>query len=186
MSPAPARARVPARPISTLPAPASGSRPALVPVPGRVSRPRPPLRLVDNRRLEIAARRRRARRLLVTSVVLAGASLLALAGTHAVLVSNQVRLDDLEQQVADVQARHQSLRLEVARMEAPERIVTAAVERLGMVPPDAVTYLQPAVGTDPQLDDTPGRPAEAAASDPVGEWPASPWGAVKPYLGSRP
>lgn len=172
MSPAPARARVAVRaPAHISPDPGLRRLPA--------SRPRPPLRLVDDRRLQLAIRRRRARRLATGAVVLAATLLLALAGSHAVLVSNQVRVDRLEQEVADVQARHQELRLEVARLEAPERIVAAATERLGMVPPDTVTYLpgpeETAPGADPATDGT----------TPTDQAPAS-WGVVKPYLGSGP
>lgn len=174
MSPAPARARVIVRaPAHLAPAPSARRPPA--------ARPRPPLRLVDDRRLQLAIRRRRARRLVTAAVVLATASLLALASAHAVLVSRQVRVDQLEQEVADAQARHQSLRLEVARLGAPERIVSAATERLGMVPPETVTYLP-----------SPAPPAAATAAsgteadDPSSVRSPAPWGVVKPHLGSRP
>lgn len=173
MSPVPVRARVPA---NLAPAPRTGRE-----VPTATPRARPPLRLVDNSRLQVAARRKRARRLAVVAAVFAVAGVLALAGAHAMLVSSQVRLDALQQQVAEAQARHQSLRLEVARLEAPDRVVSTATERLGMVPPDTVTYLQPAEV-----------PVPAAAPDPITVTPATgtlddrprpSWGSVKPYLG---
>jgi cell division protein FtsL len=132
--------------------------------------------LVDNSRLEKAVRRRRARRLGIVAAVLAVASLMALAGTHAMLVSNQVRLDALERQAAEAQAHHQALRLEVATLEAPARVVSVATERLGMVPPEIITYLPPVVGAEEEP--RPASPAPEVASG------ALPWGAVKPYLGS--
>lgn len=168
MSPAPLRARALAPP-----APAPRRREA----PG-APQSRPPLRLVDNSRLEVAVRRKRARWVMVVAAVLAGVSLLALAGAHAMLVSSQVRLDELEQQAAEAQARHQSLRLEVARLEAPDRVVSAATERLGMVPPEAVTYLHPATPPDVTSSSLP-PPAPPAPAD--GLLPS--WGSVKPYLG---
>lgn len=166
---APARVRAPVR-----------SLPHLAPVPRPVPERRPPLRLVDDGRLRLARRRKRGRRVLVAAVVVAGASLLVLAGAHAMLVANQVRLDSLEQEVGEARARHQSLRLEVAMLEAPERIVSTATERLGMVPPASVSYLEPAtVGSPPPP--VPDGPQAAA-----GQGPASSWGVVKPHLGGRP
>lgn len=159
MSPVPVR--LPA------PAPARQRRPAPGPAPERL-RPgtaRPRLRLVDNRRLELAARRRRARRLGVVGAALAVAALLALAGTHAMLVSNQVRLDALEQQVAEAQAHHQDLRLEVATLEDPARVVSVATD-LGLVPPEVVTYLQPVVPAHEQQPVAPGAPEIASGALP--------------------
>ena len=46
------------------------------------------------------------------------------------------------------QAENQRLRLDVARLESPSRIVAEAQARLGMVPPAVVIYL-PAQTTTP-------------------------------------
>lgn len=141
----------------------------------RPDAPKPRLRLVDNTRLEQAVRRRRARGLVAAAGVLAVASLIALAGTHAMLVSNQVRLDALEQQAAEAQARHQALRLEVARLEDPARVVSVATERLGMVQPDVITYLEPVVVARED-------PRPPAPEHPEVVSPALSWGGVKPFL----
>lgn len=172
MSPVPVPARLP------VPAPVRPRRavPGSAPEHLRPSAPRPRLRLVDNTRLEQATRRRRARRLGITAAVLAVTSLMALAATHAMLVSNQVRLDALEAQAAQAQGRHQALRLEVATLESPARVVSVATERLGMVPPEVVTYLPPVAGD--QGEPRPSGPTPEVASGVL------PWGAVKPYLGS--
>ena len=186
MSPVPAPARLPAR----VPAPSrSGGvavRQALpwsAPTDPGAAGPRPRLRLVDNSRLEVAVRRRRARRLLVVSAVLAVVALLALAGVNAVLVSSQVRLDALERQVVEAQARHQALRLEVATLEAPERVVSAATERLGMVSPETITYVQPvppdSVSSTGEVASAPDLITDEA---PVGTVTSPPWGTIKPYL----
>ncbi len=177
MSPVPVRARVAAPVAPPLRAPRPGVRRPTAPAA------RPPLRLVDDARLRPASRQRRARRLVVAAAVLVGASLLALAASHAMMVSTQVHLDDLERRVAEAQARHQALRLEVATLEAPDRVVSVAQERLGMAPPDTVTYLQAAA----PAESTP-EPAPAVASaDETGEPGTQPsWGAIKPYLGSAP
>lgn len=172
MSPVPVRApaRIPARPTPVRPGPAR---------PGPA---RPELRLVDNGRLQVVARRRRARCLATVASVLVVAGVLALAGVNAVLVSNQVRLDALEREVVEAQARHQVLRLEVATLEAPQRVVSTATERLGMVPPEAVTYVQPAPVPASAASEatTPATSAEGAAG--AGPVPSPSWGTVKPYL----
>lgn len=133
---------------------------------------------MDDARLGRAARQRRARRLAVAAAVIAGLALVALAGSHAWLVTNQVRIDELQQRVDEAQARHQALRLQVATLEAPDRIVSVARDELGMVPPGDVTYVRAAA---------PPPPAPSSDRDPAGppapEGAAPSWGAVKPYLG---
>ncbi|MBW3645666.1 MAG: cell division protein FtsL [Actinobacteria bacterium] len=175
MSPVPVRARVPALAAPPLRAPHPGARRPTAPSA------RPPLRLVDNARLRLAVRQRRSRRLLVVAAVLVGASLLALAASHAMMVSTQVRLDDLDQRVVEAQARHQALRLEVATLEAPDRVVSVAQERLGMAPPDTVTYLQAAAPAESTPEAAPGVASAEEEAEP-GTQPS--WGAIKPYLGS--
>lgn len=74
--------------------------------------------------------------------------LLAIVALHALLSQNQLRLDDLDARATAAQARYERLRLEVAELESPNRIVTAAQERLGMVVPPTVTYLTPTGADD--------------------------------------
>jgi hypothetical protein len=99
------------------------------------------------------------------------------------LASGQADLDRVEQQVSDAQARYESLRPQVAELEAPSRIVREAQERLGMVPPPGVTYLTPSEATTEAV-------GEAAAADATvtvddgGDRAA--WATVKPYLTGRP
>jgi cell division protein FtsL len=131
MTPARAAARPVARP----------AQPALRPAP--TPRPRPDLRLVDPNELSPRIRRRRAAVAGVGLLVLVFGVLFALAASQAILAQNQQRLDRLEDDVADAQARYQRLRLHVAELESPGRIVRAAQERLGMVPPPGTTYLSP-------------------------------------------
>lgn len=136
---------------------------------------RPTLRLVDDRRLHVTSRRHRARLLLVLTGILVIGSLFAVVICHAMLVTGQGRLDRLEQQVTEEQTRYQALRLEVAELEAPGRIVAEAQGRLGMVSPEHITYLAPlpAAGTP------------AAGGEPPVDRAGAPWGDVKPLLGGR-
>jgi cell division protein FtsL len=142
--------------------------------------PRPDLKVVrEQARARAVVRQRRLRAAMVVGGVLAGLLLFAVAACHAVLVGNQVRIDDLEARVADAQARYSASRLEVAELEAPDRIVAEA-RRIGMVTPDDVTYLTPST---PTSSSEPAPVTETGAGD--GQVAAS-WSTVKPYLGSRP
>ncbi|MCY3578799.1 MAG: hypothetical protein OXH53_15945 [bacterium] len=106
-----------------------------------------PAKPADHPRQHLRAAPRPARRLMpvlgwaaAITVVIA---LFALALLHAVIVDRQTTLDNLNQQIEDVQAINDRLRLNVARAEAPERIVAVALYRLGMVEPDRRIYLPP-------------------------------------------
>ena len=110
-------------------------------------------------------------------------SMFALAAFHAMLASEQASLDRLEQRVSDAQARYERLRLDVAELEAPDRIVREAQERLGMVPPPGVTYLTPSAAMSAEV----GQAAEdgsPSTSTETGNRAA--WGSVKPYVSGRP
>lgn len=71
------------------------------------------------------------------------ASLFGLVASHVLLTQGQFRLDRLKSRAEVEHARYQRLRLQVAELESPSRIVATAQERLGMVPPPSVTYLSP-------------------------------------------
>ncbi len=76
-------------------------------------------------------------------------ALFALAVMHALLISGQRRLDDVRRETAAEAEEVRRLRLQVAELEAPDRVLEAARARLGMVDPGEVGYLLPAgVPTD--------------------------------------
>ncbi|HVF32172.1 MAG TPA: cell division protein FtsL [Acidimicrobiales bacterium] len=157
-------------------------RPAPAPSPSSApSRPapvRPPLRVVAP---EAPERDREAeRRRLVRLLVLVGAVGLALCifgivVSHVVLTQNQFRLDALQDQALERQAEYDRLRLEVAQLESPDRIVADAQQRLGMVAAPKITYLTPTV------EDTPGDPSRAAR-DAEDAAAGTNWSVVKPHL----
>jgi cell division protein FtsL len=119
-------------------------------------------------------RRRRARVLLIGCAALVGLGLLAIASLHVVLTQGQFQLEKLEEKAAAEQARYEQLRLEVAQLESPERVVAAAQQRLGMIPAPGVTYLSP---SGPATDAPPARYRD-------GDVPAEgeSWARVKPHL----
>lgn len=152
-----------------------------VPRHERPARPAPPrLRIVDDARLRAAQRRRRMRLVVAVAAVVTTASLFALAAFNAMLVSGQGRLDQLERSVTEAQSQYSANRLRVAELEAPEHVIEAARDRLGMVPPPEVKYLTPSEPVAEEVRGTaPATPSPKADS-------GTSWAAAKPYLSSRP
>jgi cell division protein FtsL len=107
---------------------------------------RPQLRVVTGAAAEEAQRRATVRLLATVIVSVAGLCVFGVVVAHVVLTQNQFRLDGLQQRSARQQAEYDRLRLNVAELESPGRIVAAASERLGMVTPAAITYLTPTTG----------------------------------------
>lgn len=95
---------------------------------------RPDLRVVPPRRPTGA--------IVVASLVLVFGVLLATAALNTMLVSGQRDLDRIESEIREGEQRNQALRLQVAEMESPDRIVEAA-EAQGMVEPDEVIWVTP-------------------------------------------
>ena len=155
-------------------------RPRLRPV---IDRPlgtlRPvPLRAVGDD-LGPATRSQRVVSLGVAAAAVFILSLLGMAAFHAVLVSGQVRLDELQSAVAEEQSTYSSLRLEVAKLQAPGHVVKAAQE-LGMVPPSGPpAYLAP---SEALADEVAAANDGAAPQDETSTAAARTWETVKPYL----
>jgi cell division protein FtsL len=150
-------AQVPARPLRTAPLPGRGKEPER----------RPPLRIVRAGELSARARRRRNRLVVGTAGALVVAGLFALVAFHVMVTQAQFRLDKMDRRAADQQARYQRLRLQVAQLESPDRIVAAAQERLGMVPPPGVTYLSPAGATTDAAQPGPSSPSAGGGAKPT-------------------
>jgi cell division protein FtsL len=162
-------ARAPARPTRSIP-PRAQLAPDVQPYERRTRRPAPPLRVIERSR---ARRRVGAFSMLVTLVVFA--SLFGAVVSSTWRVQSQQHLDQLHRDVATAQARYESLRLQVAQLEAPGRIVDVATNGLGMVQPANTTYLLP-----PPTDGAPAGADADHAETAQGEWDT-----VKPYLGQR-
>lgn len=117
---------------------------------------------------------------IVTLIVVAG-GLFGLVASHVVLTQNQFRLQRLQVSADKAESRYERLRLEKARLEAPERIVAVAQQRLGMVPPATVRYLTPIASIA-----TAGTPANAGSSRVAVAAPTADWSSVKQRLAQRP
>ena len=117
--------------------------PGLAPPPRRrpvAPPPLPNLRLVTPGE----ARERRHIRLLTGALLAAAcAGLFAIVALRVLLAQGQVEIDRLEASIEAARATQQDLRLTVAELDAPAQIVAAARQRLGMVTPLTVAYLNP-------------------------------------------
>ena len=89
-------------------------------------------------------------------------ALLFIAGFHSVLVSGQHDVDALEARLTAGRGQTQMLRMEVAQLESPGRILDVARGRLGMEPPPKLFYLESVVPGDPR------NPVPAPGDDPFG------------------
>jgi cell division protein FtsL len=108
----------------------------------------------------------------VVLTVLLFAALFCVAVSHALLIEGQIKVDDLDQQVAAEQARYEELRRDVAELESPQRILGEATGELGMVPAGDPVWLSP---------DEPA-PTGGLSDDPPPESPDTSAARVKPYL----
>ncbi len=99
--------------------------------------------VLDARTLAERSRVRRARVIgLVAGAVLA-ASLATVAIGQDLVASQQVRLDNARQQLAQSIADEQQLQLRRAQLESPARILQIAEHQLHMIAPSSVNYLAP-------------------------------------------
>ncbi len=103
-----------------------------------------------------SSRRQPWRRVIVASVVLALGSLLLVAGAQAYLISGQVRLVRLQQELGTQLGQHRNLDLRVAQLEEPSRIVAQA-QKQGYTVPAQVNDL-------PQVSLSPPVPTATTAS----------------------
>ena len=155
-------------------APAAPSRRKGQAVPADRERSR--LRVVD----PAPARSPRDRRLLaiVGSGLLFATTLAGNVAIQAQTTQGQFELERLDAIARRRQADYQGLRLEVAELEAPLRILERA-RQMGMIEPARVTYLTPTSKTSTPAQagtgDEPAFPHEAAQG----------WADVKPHLDRR-
>jgi cell division protein FtsL len=120
--------------------------PAARPAPARPE-PRPALRVVPD---PAALRARRLARLATGLVAIAACfGLFGIVGVHVMLAQGQSDVQRLQAKVQEEGERSQQLQLQVAALEAPDRIVSEAQNRLGMVTPTTVVALAPASLADP-------------------------------------
>ena len=118
------------------------------------------------------------RRIVWATVSLVALVALAVSACQVLIAQSQFELARLQANAATAEDRYDRLRLQVAELESPGRIMATAQERLGMVPPPGVTYLTPV----PSESATPG----ASTTPPPDDAVAADWSRIKPILATRP
>ena len=136
--------------------------------------------LRDGERTE-AEQARLVRGAVVLVVAVGALVLFGVVVFHVLLTQNQFRLDKLQEESIDRQAEYDRLRLQVAELESPDRIVAAAHD-LGMVTPPKVTYLAPTVEETPAADDDTRSTHRSGAGAGEGSGGETSWSTVKPHL----
>ena len=91
------------------------------------------------------------------------------------LIQSEFRLDHINKEAAKEQVRYEKLRLDVAQLSAPERIVATAQQRLGMVVPPQVAYLMAPGAPDSGTGANSRRSRRAEPGRRLGGGEASPW-----------
>lgn len=86
--------------------------------------------------------RRPARRVpfLLFSLLVVGALVMGLAAGHALVAQSSFRIEELNRQVHELQTEHDTLRLRLAELSSPERIIRSA-RKQGLILPDRVEIL---------------------------------------------
>ncbi len=120
---------------------------------------RPLLELVGRPRV---SPRRRRRRMAVASVALVGVVLFLIIVVHVRTAQTAFELKAERTRLALQGERHERLRLAVANLEAPGRVRAEAQDRLGMVAPTVVHYVE--VGEVDTGDDGADNPSQRPAA----------------------
>ena len=146
---------VPARRL-TYQGPSPGRGLAVPVSPARKAAPRP-------------VRHRRRVPFLLFSLVMMAATVVGLVSAQAFVAQDSFRIADLSAEAERLEASYGRLRLEVAELSAPDRIVAAA-RKAGLVLPEEVEILRlPAVTARPQEPAEETGPALALKGVPGGE-----------------
>lgn len=112
-------------------------------VPAKAPARRPRLRVLNPRQMREHQKIRRARVMIGFSALLFAGALLFVAAGQAIVVSQQLRLDNEQGQLATATATNTNLQIERASLDSPARILQLAQHKLGMITPASVVYLVP-------------------------------------------
>jgi len=126
---------------------------------------------------------------LALSIVAATVVCLALVYFHVVLAQRQFSIDNTNAQISQQETTYQNLRLKVAELSSPAKIISTAEGKLGMVQPSSVKYLTPSPADRPVGVGTKGlASAPSGATQPATMAPSSDsnWPNVKSLMAGQP
>jgi hypothetical protein len=122
-------------------------------LPDRTSRrdaERPELRVVAP-----ATRRRRTWQVGTVAGGLLFFAMFLIVGAQALIVQQQSHIDDVNGRIAAAEKDAETLKIDLAELQSPERIVGEAKDRLGMVQAPSPVYLQPRADDDARAAEVP-------------------------------
>ena len=91
----------------------------------------------------------RLRRMVLRVALVLLSGLFGIGVLQAVVTQAQGRIDQLDRQIDEAVSLDRELRLRRAELLSPARLATEARDRLGMVPPATINYLDPATPPAP-------------------------------------
>lgn len=117
---------------------------------GRRGEDRPELRVVAP-----AARRRRSWQVGTVAGGLLFLAMFLIVGAQTLIVQQQRHIDDVNTRIAAAEEEAEGLKVDLAELQSPERIVGEAEDRLGMVQAPSPVYLQPRADDDARAAEVP-------------------------------
>ena len=107
--------------------------------------------------LRVISSARRQRRWQIGALACIGllVVLFGISAAQTFLVQQQRNIDDLNLRISEAEDRAEDLRLEMARLRSPQRIIDEATNRLGMVPAPVPVYLLPRATDDERAAEQP-------------------------------
>lgn len=141
------------------------------PARGPAPRQRPPLRAVPDGAWRQRRRRLRRRLVTATGLVLALVPVFGLVLVHVHLTTNEHRLSALQRRIGAAQQANVRLRLQVAELASPNRVISRA-QALGMVPPPSVLYVTGVADGQATASPSPSTPVTTPAAS-IDGWAAT-------------
>jgi len=111
---------------------------------------RPELRVVAP-----AARRRRTWQVGTVAGGLLFLAMFAIVGAQTLIVQQQRHIDDVNGRIAAAEQDAEELKIDLAELQSPERIIGEAKDKLGMLPAPSPVYLQPRADDDARAAEVP-------------------------------
>jgi cell division protein FtsL len=111
--------------------------------PEQPRKARPKLDVVDRRRLASRSVRRQATVLWSLGALVVAGALSVTAAAHTFVASDQQQIDTLQARLTQTLTEQQNEQLVRSELESPERVLSIAVDKLGMISPTSVSYLAP-------------------------------------------
>lgn len=92
--------------------------------------------------------------------------LFVIASAHTLIISEQAHIDRVNNRIAEAETRAELLRVELAKLQSPQNITSAATTRLGMIPAPTPVYLQPKATDDARAAEMPPPPTPTTIARP--------------------